>query len=283
MQQSAFDRIKADPALAAVAHDLDRVARPALRLAAAPTDLAQLAPGATRFGGLPDVPASFVWPSWHDAPMAFLAQFDLAAVAQASAHTGLPATGALLFFYDAQAQTYGADPADRGGWLVFYAPGDPRQLARAAAPPGLAASAQLPACAVTWTPERSLPPPETAPVLGLRWPDATLARYEALLGEAETDAERRQPHHRLLGYPDQLQDELLTQAALVSHGITDPDAKGAAQVRAHARDWQLLLQLDSDEQAGMRWGSAGMLDFLIPQRALRASTFDATWCVLQSE
>ena len=311
MQQSALDIIAADTALASVSSDIARLTRLALRIAASPVARAQLPVGASRFGGAPDVPPHFAWPALRAAPLAFLAQLDLAEVAaaltnaaltnaaaaltnaaapgNAAAASGtapahaLPAAGSLLFFYDAQRQTYGADPADRDGWRVLYHAGDPRQLARVTPPPALPPAAQLPPCALTFAPELCLPPPEMVAALGLHWPDATIARYEQLLGTAETEAERRAPHHRLLGYPEQLQDELLAQAALVSRGLTDPEAPRAAAALAHAHDWQLLLQLDSDDAAGMRWGSAGMLDFLITQRALHTATFAGVWCVLQSE
>jgi uncharacterized protein YwqG len=48
-------------------------------------------------------------------------------------------------------------------------------------------------------------------------------------------------------------------------------------------DWQLLLQVDSDEHAEMRWATAGMVYYWIKLADLRAGRFDETWLVLQSE
>ena len=75
--------------------------------------------GASRFGGRPDVPEGFAWPSWPGEdggthPLSFLAQFDCAALAPLDREGLLPKTGLLSFFYDAESQPWGFDPADRG-------------------------------------------------------------------------------------------------------------------------------------------------------------------------
>ena len=73
------------------------------------------------------------------------------------------------------------------------------------------------------------------------------------------------------------------QCQLVSHGITDETDPHAAELAKGAMDWLLLLQIDSDEHAGMRWGNAGMLYYWIKRDDLKAQHFDDTWLVLQSE
>jgi len=45
----------------------------------------------------------------------------------------------------------------------------------------------------------------------------------------------------------------------------------------------LLLQIDSDENAGMRWGDEGMLYYWMKRDDLQRQRFDTTWLVLQSE
>jgi uncharacterized protein YwqG len=42
-----------------------------------------------------------------------------------------------------------------------------------------------------------------------------------------------------------------------------------------------LLQLDSDEEAGMMWGDRGMLYFWIPEEALAPRRFGEVWTILQ--
>ena len=65
--------------------------------------------GATRFGGKPDVPPDFVWPTYEgesydhvvkDRPLTFLAQFNCAELAQFDKEHLLPDHGLLSFFYE---------------------------------------------------------------------------------------------------------------------------------------------------------------------------------------
>ncbi len=46
-------------------------------------------------------------------------------------------------------------------------------------------------------------------------------------------------------------------------------------------EWLLLLQLDSDDNAGTMWGDAGMLYFWIRKADLAASRFERTWMTWQ--
>jgi len=64
--------------------------------------------------------------------------------------------------------------------------------------------------------------------------------------------------HRLLGHPDQEQNDMQTECQLVSHGsgYGDPNAR---LLEAGAKDWELLLQIHSDPNAGMEWGDIGKI------------------------
>ena len=62
--------------------------------------------------------------------------------------------------------------------------------------------------------------------------------------------------------------------------MDDPRANTFAK---DAMNWRLLLQVDSDDKAGMRWANAGMLYYWIEEAALQALQFDHAWVVLQSE
>jgi uncharacterized protein YwqG len=54
----------------------------------------------------------------------------------------------------------------------------------------------------------------------------------------------------------------LAELALRSAGATSIDYSDPA-VAEHARGWQLLAQVDSDDNAKMRWGDLGKLYFMI--------------------
>ncbi len=73
------------------------------------------------------------------------------------------------------------------------------------------------------------------------------------------------------------------ECQLASNGVTDIDDPRAAALSKGAMDWQLLLQVDTDDTIGMRWGNTGMLYYWISLADLQARRFDSTWLVLQSE
>ena len=85
--------------------------------------------GATRFGGKPDVPPDFVWPTYEgesydhvvkDRPLTFLAQFNCAELAQFDKEHLLPDHGLLSFFYETDTQCWGYDPKDQGCARVYW-------------------------------------------------------------------------------------------------------------------------------------------------------------------
>ena len=250
-----------------------------LRLKTRAVDEQQLAPGTSKLGGLPDLPAGTAWPAWNGAPLGLVAQIHLDDLRAYPAAQVLPNAGWLYFFYDGRQQAFGDKPADRGAWQVLYTPAGP--LTRQAAPAGLPAESRFKPCALDFSPELTLPqnPPVFVPKLG--WTPDEQHKYEDLLEQHFSN--RSTPRHRLLGQTDEIQDDMHQQAQLLSHGVAGDQDPRAAGLADGALNWQLLLQVDSDDAAGMRWGSSGMLYFLIEKSALQARRFDNVWMVLQSE
>ncbi len=117
----------------------------------------------------------------------------------------------------------------------------------------------------------------------LDWTQDEVKQYEQFLARFPDPEDHGRVHHRMLGYPDQLQDDMQLQCALASNGIRGLDDPRAAAAIAEKNDWLLLFQVDSDENAGMRWGSAGMIYYWIKMQDLRNGAFDRTWLVLQSD
>ena len=76
------------------------------------------------------------------------------------------------------------------------------------------------------------------------------------------------------------------QCQLVSHGLYMGDSTGYNDPRrpaleAGADDWQLLLQIDSDDHMGTVWGDCGRVYYWIRQQDLRDRDFGKAWLVLQ--
>ena len=73
------------------------------------------------------------------------------------------------------------------------------------------------------------------------------------------------------------------ECQLASHGVTDLNDHRAKEGSKDAKDWQLLLQIDTDETIGMRWGDAGMIYYWLRASDLQKCDFDDVWLVLQSD
>lgn len=266
---------------------VDTLAQPAIHLTThAVAQDSAIAVGASTLGGQPDLPPGTAWPAKQGAPLAFVAQLRLEEVAPYDSAHALPARGLLSFFYDAAQETYGGSPADRDGFHVFYI-ADAAGVQRQPFPAALPASARFTPCAVTFSNEVTLPETPTVALPDITWTPEQQKTYEAVLADLPGAAQQHAlPQDQLLGYPDTLQDDMRLECQLASHGVdvsqleTDPKAK---TLIPGADDWTLLLQVDSDGQAGMRWGDGGMLYYWIEQHALRSADFSNVWCVLQTE
>jgi len=135
-------------------------------------------------------------------------------------------------------------------------------------------------------------------------PSITVPSYEALcIDELELSSNERDQYldfsrnarktigpggyiHRLLGYPDEIQTEMQLECQLVSNGIYYGNSTGrndprALALKAGAKDWELLLQIDTENAAGMMWGDVGRLYYWIPRVALDQKNFEATWMIMQ--
>ena len=95
------------------------------------------------------------------------------------------------------------------------------------------------------------------------------------------------PKHQLGGLPSPVQDDWMElECQLVSNGVYcggssevgDPSTHSLA---AGAKDWRLLLQVDSDDSMQVAWGDGGKLYYFIRERDARIRNFANTWVVLQ--
>jgi len=263
--------------------DIDLVSRASIRLQTNPVNESTLSIGVSKLGGMPDLPPEVSWPERNGLPQSFIAQIHLNEVRPYDTNKLLPQDGMLWFFYDAQQRTFGEAPTDLGGWRVIFMNDNLTRLQRHPAPAKLPTSSQFQACSINFASEVTLSQQPQLEIPNFDWTDAEQKKYEELLSTFPTPADRAAIHHRLLGYPDTIQDDMRLECQLVSHGVTDEGDPRLAEVSKGAMDWQLLLQIDSDEHAGMRWGNAGMLYYWITSAALQARRFDTTWLVLQSE
>ena len=94
------------------------------------------------------------------------------------------------------------------------------------------------------------------------------------------------PSHRIGGHSDNVQGDMQLEAQLVTNGLYCGDSRGYQDPRAKelektCAEWQLLLQLDSDDDIGFMWGDCGMLYYWGREASLARGDFSRTWMGLQ--
>jgi uncharacterized protein YwqG len=256
-----------------------------LRISATPASSPSIALGVSRFGGAPDVPHGFLWPTLKDDPLSFIAQIDLTEFRA----PGLPDKGWLLFFYDAAGQPWGFDPKDAGGARVLYVDGSREELKRPPHPETPDGGGPFKLCALTFTPTVDLPDVWDSLVedagIDMEYPErVAYAEVAAEICGVPDDGR----YHHLLGHPQLVQNDMRTECQLVTSGTYCGDPSGledeAAQelLRHAAGEWQLLLQVDTDEDGpGWMWGDSGRIFFWIRRGDLAARCFEKVWLILQ--
>lgn len=257
--------------------------RRSLRMKTMRCEMNTLPIGASRIGGIPDVPPGFNWPRYKDSPLSFIAQIHLAEIPVEMIDLPLPQTGSLIFFYDSQQRTWGFDPEDRGSAAVFFTESPPDALIRTNAPTDTPEMGLFDCCRMEFEPSANLP-------------DAWSIHYQPELSDSEREtlleyfdwyhSKTDEPNHRIGGHADCVQNPMELECQLVTNGLYCGNSTGyqdprRASLEATAKDWKLLLQIDSDDEASMMWGDVGMLYFWILEADLRDCKFEHAWLVLQ--
>lgn len=253
-------------------------------LTAPPQDVQN--PPRSALGGTPDVPATFAWPESGGRPLDFLLQLNLSDLRSMEMARLLPRTGVLSFFYDLEGQPSGYDPGDRSGFRVAHFSETSTFVCRSASQ-----EPRLDERCLDFFPRISIPHPrsQAGDLLEVRseMNESELATYTRFAAEYE----RRQgppfsdSNHHFLGHPETISDDMQMLAQLVTkgYGVGDEVPEPVrAKLEPGTSKWILLLQLDSDPSANLRWGNDGMLYFWIPRQDLRERRFDKVWAFLQS-
>lgn len=241
-----IDRLVSTP-LWPSAHEIAATALDAVELVPRPDQPPPDAIGASHFGGTPDLPVGVRWPRRNGRPLSLLLQLTLSDLDGVPGTEVMPSFGTLQFFYDVVTQPWGYQRSHRRGWRVLFAP-PAAELRRPASPSGLVPELVLPEVALTC--QHAVTFPGSHSELAV-FDDDTEDAYRELVLEGD------RIRHLLLGHPDPIQR----------------DPVGAGQ--------RSLLQLDSDPLLGTMWGDSGKLHWTIPEAALHAREFGATWLELQ--
>jgi uncharacterized protein YwqG len=240
--------------------------------------------GQSRIGGHPDLSTTLEWPVWNDVHLAFIAQINLAELPTAEFLDVLPKSGLLYFFYCADQTTWGYDPADKGSWRVLF--GGPAGIRRSEFPDDLPESGRYNCCSVSFSHSISIPSYDAPCIEELQLTGDEHDKFIEFEQKAVKLIGDEGCIHRLLGHPDQIQNDMQTECQLVSHGIYYGNSSGrndprASALKAGAKDWELLLQIDTEDDARMMWGDVGRIYYWIPREALQQKNFESAWMTLQ--
>lgn len=246
---------------------LRRLVRPTLLLVPAKE------PGFSKIGGSPELPAGQTWPVVSDEPRSFLAQIDLETLAPHAVIDWLPRVGRFYAFYDCE----GHGRADVVRIVYSLEPAG----APVAAPAGVRFHfGERRVAFMVFTSAPSLD------WLGLDVADLDLDEDEFEQLEAIGDAPPPDElQHRIGGYPNEIQPEAMSLSCEhLARGLPDPiwgEDIPPAIARA-AKEWRLLLQIDSDPALKMNFGDGGRLYVFIRERHARAGNFSKTVALWQT-
>ena len=234
---------------------LESMAKNSIELKIQDNEVYQL--GTTRFGGQPDVPSDFIWPTYmgesydhvvKERPLSFLAQFNCADFAKYDTEHLLPDHGLLSFFYELDSMCWGFDPKDKGCARVYWFE-DISALSAAEFPVDMEEDFILPMVKIALSQKPSYP----------SWQDFT---------------------------------EVFEECDIAAKGyyLGNPEGwkKIPKEIRQEAEEtakdrWMLLLQLDTVEcdDFELMFGDCGHIYFYITKEDLKARRFDNIWLILQ--
>ena len=249
----------------------------------------------SKFGGKPAVPAGFDWPRFEsenydgekaNRPLSFLAQINLEEICAYDKDNLLPRKGLLLFFYEQESMRWGFDPEDAGCSRVYYFE-DISQLAQADLPDDMSGEYKVKEYDLSFCAKDSYPSFEELDChsdVDCDWDD-----YDEAVEKKgyELESER----HKIFGYADLVQGEMLTECERITRGLYCGDHKSYADtpedvkedISGAATDWVLLFQMASiqEDDYELMFGDLGNLYFYIRKQDLNERNFDKTWLVLQ--
>lgn len=268
-------------------------ARPSIRVYTGRVENEDSIPlGSSKIGGRPDLPRDMEWATATRGnktySLLFVAQFNLAEIKPYDEENLLPESGILYFFADNIWDNFLINEA-----RVIHFNGDLSLLERKDFPEDIPPTPpqewgeRFDPCAVTFVPEINLPG------IDANWvePDIPAGKTWDDLFELEQLSDYSYPNpnygfivNRLLGYNYGIPADMQLKCQLIVE--TGRPYNATKEQREHAKqrkdDWQLLFQMDSDENAGMMWSDAGVMCFYVRRQDLETRNFDHTCLVFFS-
>ena len=216
-------------------------------------------PRASRLGGMPLVPEQWIWPRLEDEPMLFVGQINCEELAPLPSASIFPSRGLLAFFAEHDYLHCCTAGLETECCAVFYWP----EVDRLTTPNDpIEDFEQLRQCALGFYETYCLPDPRSLELYRVPFDNDQRQRYAKLYRAVRSHGVADPTFDefdviKLLGWPDPVQDDLLT-------------------VRDDANHKRLLFQLGDydDGTASQHWGPGGAVYFLISDQDLTERRFD---------
>jgi len=307
MSRLTMEDILNAPALKRVSKKLRQLVRNSIRIETT-LQAKDLPIGASKFGGLPDLPDGLEWPCfWHTSemsqvpdanaptdppsftPLPLVAQIRLSDVAAYDLEHRLPPKGWLWFFTDRSSiyELHGLGAFYAGTWCskVLFCPDEGVKLHRREPPEGLPGDRPWKVRKLEFRSELILPKDETTWIesAGPRPQDAFIhMRSEEIeaFWKLRDEYVRDAPTHRLLGYADNVYGYLLEngyERARSKHFPRLPKWERLTSTQQHKeyRKGTLLLQVTTHDDMMFGRGACGA--FGIRNEDLKAKRFNRVW------
>ncbi|WP_435171906.1 YwqG family protein [Paenibacillus glycanilyticus] len=226
--------------------------RPGFYMVPKIVDEEQIGIGTSKIGGHPDVPASFIWPSWKGHPMSFLAQINLEEFPMASVNPEYPVSGILYFFYVYDYELWYDNPKfdsqKKKNNLVFYT-ADTSQLIRMNPPDALTDEQVFKSGIIEKKLELTIPDGDYLQQNKILKKKDVLDKYSLIFKSKFQETYDVGIGYRFLGH----------MTALQYGGYPKKDI--------------LLFQADSNQDVGMEWDLSGLLYFFINEDDFKKLSF----------
>ena len=239
--------------------------------------------GKSKIGGKPDLPQNIKWfqSKATNKPMSFIAQINFADVKPFDTDNKLPEKGILYLFYDLEEMPWGYDPKDIAGKEVFFFDGNIADLERKSIPDGIdEENVFLPASLIF---KNKIEIPDL-------W--SSLSNFEFSEEENERYWELKEEfdgiQNKILGHSDIIQNGMELECELVTNGLYCGDSSGyedpkRKELEKNIDNWNLLLQIDSNDEIDMMWVDSGRIYLWITDENLKNRKFENSWLILQCD
>lgn len=256
--------------------------KPSIRMKTIPRKDEDIPVGASKIGGMPDLPIDWQWPMCDDSPLDFVAQIAFSDTDIYDTEHVLPTSGIAYFFFDIDMYFNDWNHQERFSKVMFYN-GDISQLCRAPIPSSIPLYEEehiTSPCVVEFFFDFTIPPLDSLPLYTMNVGDHYFDMLEDVEKLYDDTGTARPSIHRLLGHPDAIQNDMQVECQFVFEKLI-PQYPASEAIRTSAEVWTLLLQIDSDENIKRDWGDSGRLYFWIRSDDLRERNFESVYCILQ--